>query len=252
MKKQKVEILYQDESIVVVNKPSGLLSVPDRFDVNIPNLKHLLAEIFGQTVRTVHRLDRDTSGVICFAFTEDAHRHLSQQFSAHTPRKTYWALVEGALAVAEGTIDYPLVEDPRKPGLMMIAAKGLEAHTTYQVLQQYQSVAWVAVNIFTGRTHQIRVHLRAIGHPLVGDPFYGQRAAFLVSSIKGKKFRLGKHATEQPLLERTALHAAQLAFLHPATEALVEFEAPLPKDLRAVLQQLEKWDSLTPKNKPEW
>ncbi len=240
MKSNKIDVIFEDETLIVVDKPTGLLSIPDRFDADLPNLKQILRE--SGDIFTVHRLDKDTSGLIVFAKTEAAHKHLSQQFSTHTARKHYLALVEGVPVPAEGEINLPLIEHPRKAGRMMTASKGLNAHTLYRTERNFASVSLLEVEITTGRTHQIRVHLQAIGHSVVADPFYGRRAAFFLSSIKGKKFNIGKHQDEQPLLARTALHAAKLQIVHPQTEALLTFESPLPKDLRAVVSQLEKWD----------
>lgn len=240
MKISKTAVVYEDDALIVVDKPSGLLSIPDRFDADLPNLKQILRE--SGDIFTVHRLDKDTSGLIVFAKTEAAHKHLSQQFSTHTARKYYLALVEGTPIPESGEINLPLIENPRKAGRMMTAAKGLNAQTLYKTVQNFATVSLLDVEITTGRTHQIRVHLQAIGHSVIADPFYGRRTAFFLSSIKGKKFNIGKYQEEQPLLNRTALHAARLQILHPVSEALLSFEAPMPKDIRAVLAQLEKWD----------
>lgn len=240
----KLEILHQDSAMIVINKPAGLLSVPDRFDGKLLNAKHLLRDKF-EEVYTVHRLDRDTSGVLCFARTKEAHRALSMQFADHQPQKEYLALVEGALTSAEGEIDTAMQEDPRRPGRMMVASKGgFAAFTTYKVEERFADFTWVSVRIQTGRTHQIRVHLQSIGHALVADPLYGRRSAgLLLSVVKGRKYRLAKNKEERPLLARTALHAASLGFTHPTSGEEVSFTAELPKDLRASLQQLRKWNS---------
>lgn len=242
MTKNKFDICYQDEDLVMVNKPAGVLSVPDRYDQDKPNLKHLLGESLGD-IFAVHRLDRDTSGLICYARNAAAHSHLSQQFSERTVTKEYLALVEGRVVDEEGEIDRFLIENPAKLGRMMVAKKGLAAHTTYQVYQRFRDFTLLKVNITTGRTHQIRVHLQSIGHPLVADPFYGRRSEFLLSSVK-RKYHQNKAAVERPLLSRTALHAHQLQIVHPVSGELLIQEAPFPKDMRASLQQLEKWNAL--------
>lgn len=242
--KLKLDIVFQDDSLVLINKPAGLLSVPDRFDGKLANAKHLLRDHFGE-IYAVHRLDRDTSGLLCFARTQESHRALSAQFAAHQPEKRYLALVEGVLEVEEGEIDRPLQEDPRRPGKMMIAIKGgLSALTRFQVVERFADYSWVSVTIQSGRTHQIRVHLQSIGHPLVADPLYSRRSSLLLSSIKGRKYRLGKDKEERPLLARTALHAHSLSLVHPTTASSLQQEVEPPKDLRASLQQLRKWNAV--------
>ena len=242
--KLKLEILYEDLGLVVINKPAGMLSIPDRFDAKLINAKHLLRQQFGE-IYVVHRIDRDTSGVMCFARTKEAHRALSTQFSEHRPEKKYLALTEGAVSVDEGEIDSPLQEDPRRPGKMRVADRGgLTAFTKFQVIERFVDYTWVSLEIQSGRTHQIRVHMQSIGHPLVADPLYSRRSSFLLSSIKGRKYRLGKEKEERPLLVRTALHAVSLGFVHPDTgDAMVHTVDP-PKDLRASLQQLRKWNPM--------
>lgn len=241
-KQMRDSILWKDEHLVVVNKPAGLLSAPDRFDPNIPHLRQVLTPAFGQ-LWMVHRLDKDTSGLILLARNAEAHRSLSQQFAERQTRKVYRGIVEGRVQQPEGTIDYGLAEDPRRPGKMAVSNKGQSAITHYRVREQFDHFAELEVTIETGRTHQIRVHLQAIGHPLLADPLYGLRDSFLLSSIKGRrKYNLQKFTEERPLLNRTALHAWQLEFQHPESQKKMSVEAPLPKDLRAVLKQLQKLD----------
>lgn len=242
MGKERIDLLYQDEDVLVVNKPADFLSVPDRYDPDLPNLKHYLRDRYEQ-VWPVHRLDKDTSGVICIARNEAAHRHLSQQFASHSPTKIYWALAEGRIPKPEGELQFPLAPHPGKAGRMSVSNKGQEAHTAFRVLESFASCTWLEVRLLTGRTHQIRVHFQAYGHPLVADPFYGKRTAFYLSSIKKKRFNLRADEQERPLLARTALHAASLEIVHPGTGESLKVEAPLPKDMRAVLNQLRKWNT---------
>ncbi|MEZ4988137.1 MAG: RluA family pseudouridine synthase [Saprospiraceae bacterium] len=241
MKKNNIEILHEEDTFVVVSKPSGLLSIPDRYVAQAPNLKALLQNTIGE-IYTVHRLDKDTSGVICFAKTAEAHKSLSEQFSQHETIKFYTAIVEGIPLQKEADIDLPIIEHPRHPGRMTTAKKGMSAHSHYRVVQNWKRHTQLEVQIFTGRTHQIRVHLKAIGHPLLGDALYGRQPQFFLSSIKGKKYNVGKDDEELPLLSRTALHAHFLQFMHPETGEPVRFSVEMPKDLRAVIQQLNKWD----------
>ncbi|MTB52914.1 RluA family pseudouridine synthase [Lewinella sp. W8] len=238
----KVPIIFEDEHLLVVNKPAGLLTVPDRYDPGIGNLVHYLGTRYGDPILPVHRLDRPTSGVVVVARTPAAHKELNRQFREREVDKIYHALVEGVPAAEEAEIDEPIGPNPGKSGQMMVTARGKYALTLYKVMEPIgDQFSLVGVQIFTGRTHQIRVHLAYIGHPLVVDPFYGKRTEFMLSEIKGRKYRLGKHTHEErPLLNRVPLHAHRLAFTHPATGERMSFEAERPKDMRAVLNQLRK------------
>ena len=224
----------------MANKPPGLLSIPDRFAPEKPNLLALLTHQYGK-VWTVHRIDRETSGLICFARNEEAHRHLSQQFENRTVEKVYLALLDGASVPEEGTIDRPIAPSHKEVGKMMVAAKGKSAVTHYKAIERFRQFTLVEARIETGRTHQIRVHFESIGHPLAIDSLYGRREAFYLSEVKGKGYQLGRDKEERPLMSRLPLHAWKLALGHPHTGERLEFEAPLPKDFSAVLKQLKKW-----------
>lgn len=230
-------IIYKDDNFIALNKPSGLLSIPDRMGQDI-SLKVMLQETFGQ-IYTVHRLDKDTSGLIIFAFTEEAHKHFSQQFEARLTEKIYQGLVIGSPVNPEGSIDARIAEHPVKKGLMTIYAKGKESLTDYKVLEDFGIYSWMQFRIHTGRTHQIRVHMKEIGNPIVCDELYGDGKPVLLSSFKNK-FKLSKNELEErPILGRLALHALRLKLTGMDGEK-IELEAPLPKDMRATLQQLEK------------
>jgi len=230
-------IITDTPEFIALNKPSGLLSIPDREGKDI-SLKKLLIEKYGN-IFTVHRLDRNTSGLIIFAKTEEAHKHLSQQFEERQTEKIYLGMVLGSLANKKGTIDVPIAEHPVKKGLMTVYRKGKEAITDYEVLEDFRIFSWVQFQIHTGRTHQIRVHAKHIGHPVVCDDLYGDGKPVLLSSLK-HKFKLSKNELEErPILDRLALHALSLQFLNTKGET-VKLEARLPKDLRALLQQVRK------------
>jgi 23S rRNA pseudouridine1911/1915/1917 synthase len=234
------ELLYEDAAVLVVAKPAGLLTIPDRFG-NKDSLQSALERDHGK-VYVVHRLDRETSGVLCFARSEAAHRHLSMQFEHHTVDKFYHVLVEGIVHHDEGEIDKPIGEHPTIPGKMIITAHGKPSLTFYRVLERFQRYTLLEAQLKTGRTHQIRVHFQNIGYPLAVDALYGRRAAFILSEIKGKAYKTGKYSGEErPLLERTSLHASRLRFDHPVSGERLEFCAELPKDFQAVLNQLRKW-----------
>ncbi len=243
MAKEKVEIVFEDEQLVIVNKPPHVLSIPDRFSPEKPNLQHMLTEKYGK-IWTVHRLDKETSGIICFAKNEDAHRHLSLQFSDRQVEKYYLALVDGHPSPEQDIIDKPIAKHPHKGGQMTIHHSGKPALSEYELVEKFRHFSLLKVQIKTGRTHQIRIHLKSIGHPLVVDSIYGKREALYLSEIKQRRFRLGKDQEERPLLSRIALHAFTLKITHPESGEVVQYEAEPPKDMRAVLQQLRKWATL--------
>lgn len=232
-----LDIIFENEQFIAINKPSGLLSIPDRLGQEI-SVKDLLKQKLG-SIYTVHRLDRDTSGVIVFAKTEEAHKELSQLFEGREMEKYYVGLVYGQMMNPSGSIDAPIMEHPGKTTKMMTHAKGKVSLTDYEVLESFRLYSWVQFRIHTGRTHQIRVHMQHIGHSIVCDEIYGDAKPILLSSLK-KNFKLAKIAEEEkPILSRLALHSYRLKFT--LGRETFELEAPLPKDLRAVLQQLRKW-----------
>ncbi|MFN0174821.1 MAG: RluA family pseudouridine synthase [Saprospiraceae bacterium] len=234
------DLIYEDEQILVVSKPAGLLTIPDRAG-NQDSLVAALQSKYGK-VFIVHRLDRETSGILCFARNEAAHRHLSMQMEHHTADKFYLALLDGVLHHEEGEIDKPIGEHYHIPGKMAVTNSGKSSLTFYRTLERFQRFTLVEAQIKTGRTHQIRVHFQSIGYPLAIDALYGRREQFLLSEIKGKKYKLGKFTEEErPIMARTSLHAARLRIQHPTTGEIMEFHAELPKDFAAVLNQLRKW-----------
>lgn len=239
--KIKLDFLFEDADLVIVNKPAKRLAIPDRFDGKKPNiyqqLKHQL-----ETVFVVHRLDYETSGAICFAKTASAHKHLSKQFEERSVGKKYWALLDGILPNETGAIEIGIAPHPVQKGKMIASKKGKQALTHFKKLEQFRRFTLVEADIKTGRTHQIRVHFASIGHPLSIDPYYGKRTEFLLSEVKRKRYNLSKSQEERPLMSRTTLHAYQIKFTHPTTEEMIQIEAPLPKDFKAVLNQLRKWD----------
>lgn len=217
-------IIYQDEDIVVVDKPAGLTvhPAPGHPSGTLVNaLLTLVPELAASrdNIRPgiVHRLDKDTSGLLVVARNERARTDLTRQLKERQVRKTYLALVQGVPQPAQGTIEAPIGRHPRNRKKMAVVAGGREAETKYRVREAMDRFALLEVEPVTGRTHQIRVHLAAIGHPVVGDAVYGKRS---------------------PLVERQFLHAWRLAFDLPSSGRIVEFESPLPADLRAVLEQI--------------
>ncbi|MBL7697846.1 MAG: RluA family pseudouridine synthase [Chitinophagaceae bacterium] len=237
MKKQLFSIIFENEDFVAVDKSSGLLSIPDR-DGDEVSLKRILKDKYGE-IYTVHRLDKDTSGIIVFAKNEATHRFLSRSFEERSVEKYYEGLVKGTLHEKEKTIDAPIAQNTVKKTQMIIHKRGKESVTDYKVLEEFGKFTLLEFRIHTGRTHQIRVHMQYVGHPIVCDGLYGDGEPVLLSSLK-KKYNLSKNELEErPLLNRLALHAARLKFKDANGNAFT-FGAPLPKDMSALLQQLRK------------
>ena len=230
------EILFENDLFIALNKPTGLLSVPDRMQ-SIPSLKDLLIEKYRE-IFTVHRLDRETSGVIIYAKTAETHQYLSVIFQERQVEKTYCGIVFGVPASPKGTIDLPMREHPAKNGTMIVHRKGKAASTGYEVLENFGKYSLVQFDLYTGRTHQIRVHMKETGHPILCDALYGDGKPFYVSSLK-KNYNHSGFEEEKPILARLALHAAKLSFTDSKGNPFC-FEAEMPKDLRALLSQMRK------------
>lgn len=234
----KPEIIAETNDWIAVNKPSGLLSIPDRHQHEIPSVRSWLEARHGEAF-VVHRIDKDTSGLLIFAKNEAAHKYLSQLFEGRQVKKTYLGIVNGSPLHAAGTIDAPIAEHPAKNGSMITHAKGKPAVTHYKVLEALGKFSLVEFDIETGRTHQIRVHAKHMGHPIVCDPIYNDGRGVFLSDFK-RKVNLGKYTEEErPILHRLGLHAFRLSFTDQ-NGSPVNLEAPLHKDMRALLHQLEK------------
>lgn len=225
-----LDIVYEDADLLVVDKPAGLVvhPAPGHTDDTLVNallayLPSLREDANGEKTRPgiVHRLDKDTSGLLIVAKTSRAHSALAEQMKRHDVIKRYLALVEGNVSLEQGSIDAPIGRDPRHRQQMAITTTGSrEARTHFRVLRRFAHHTLLELRLETGRTHQIRLHLKAIGHPVVGDPIYGS----------------GNVLKRVPL-KRQFLHASQLQFHHPATGQLLELKAPLPGDLQKVLDE---------------
>lgn len=236
----QLDIIFEDEDIIAINKEPGMLSIPDRYDPTIPNLQTSLNRIY-HDIFVVHRLDKNTSGIIVFAKNAEAHRDLNLQFQERETRKFYYAVVKGHPPQDEGSIDTGIMKT--SSGKVIIHDKGQESRTLFKTLEKYKYHSFLELELLTGRTHQARVHLEYLGCPLVVDPDYGGDEGFYLSSVK-KHYNLGKHEEERPLVDRTPLHAARLLLHHPVSEEIVTLEADLPKDMNALLKQLRKWSSI--------
>ena len=224
-----LDVVYEDADVIVVNKPSGMVvhPAPGHPDGTLVNalLYHCAGTLsgIGGALRPgiVHRIDRDTSGLIIAAKNDAAHQYLSAQLADHTLARTYECIVVGALREDRGTVDAPIARHPSDRKRMAVVAGGREAVTHWEVIARYPGYTHVRCRLETGRTHQIRVHMAYIGHPILGDTVYGAKK-------------------EVPGLTGQCLHAVGLRFLHPRTHEVVELSCPLPDEFTRMLQKIRK------------
>lgn len=203
-----LQILYQDEAILVLSKPSGLLSVPGKAPEHQDSLQLRVQRVF-PTARTVHRLDMATSGLLVMALTADAQRSLNWQFERRQTQKHYIAVLEGRLKAQSGVVDLPLICDwPNRPKQMVCFQRGKAAQTLFEKMAVEDDLTRVRLTPITGRSHQLRVHMQWLGHPICGDKFYG--------------------TAPDEKTERLQLHAEMLGFHHPETGRWLQFQTPAP------------------------
>ncbi len=231
-----LHIVHEDDAIVVVNKPPGIVVHPGAGNPQgtLANalLHHAPALAGVPRAGIVHRLDKDTSGLLVVAKTLAAQTHLVRQLAARTVKREYLALVHGRVAAA-GAVDAPIGRHPTARTRMAVTARGKPARTRYCVVERFADATLLAVTLETGRTHQIRVHMDSIGHPLVGDPTYGRRAG----PREGKR---GSGQSAPTAFPRQALHAARLGLVHPASGAACEWRSDLPGDVRELIDRLRR------------
>ncbi|QAV21654.1 RluA family pseudouridine synthase [Paenibacillus chitinolyticus] len=297
-----LEILYEDEHLLIVNKESGMIVHPTHghYLNTVANAAVHHWKERGENVRfrPVHRLDQETSGVLAIAKNPYVHQQISEQMIAHSITKEYLAIVHGTVAEDRGTIDAPIDRDPEQPHVRIVTPSGYRAVTHYETVRRYDGITLVRLMLETGRTHQIRVHMKHLGHPLLGDKMYGPEADAPARKSEGSPSGEARDAAEGcaagegvygapeadsaageparppaadfaageapgadvsggmpgapsaapspaaddaagPALARQALHAYRLGFVHPGTRERVEFTAPLPADMQAVLDACE-------------
>lgn len=258
-------VLYEDDSLIAFDKPSGLLVAPDRWDKSRENLMGQIHAAMGRGVANVHRLDADTSGVLLCAKTKPALDFLSGQFQGKTVEKLYLALVVvlpaervmkiGAALRAEGgglpgafAVDLALGPDEDNPGRMRVHRRrgGKASRTEFRVLEAFGRFAWLECRPVTGRTHQIRIHLAAAGAPVLGDAFYGDPGERLLLSDLKRRYK-GRDR-EKPLVDRLALHARRLTVVHPQSRAPCTIEAPVPHEFEVALKYLRRFSPGAPRS----
>lgn len=223
-----LNIVYDDEHIVVINKPRGMVVHPSQSHTSgtlvnalLYHYKDQLSSLSGkERAGIVHRIDKDTSGLLIVAKSDEAHSELQRQFKNREVKRTYEAIVHGAISHDHGLVDAPIGRDPKQRQNMAVVDQGKRARTHFRVIKRYEKFTHIECQLETGRTHQIRVHMKYINHPLVGDPKYGPRKPFV---------HIGQ-----------VLHARSLEFIHPITEERICLTSELPEEFKDVLNRLDK------------
>lgn len=239
-------VLHEDDELIVVDKPSGVVTVPGRGETGPTALERVwayLKKVEGAGAlapRVLHRLDKGTSGVLAFARTPEAQTRYGRAFTDRTAEKLYVCLVEGRPEWAEMVAEYPLAPATKKPGRWRLDPEGKPSETHFTVLRRFRKFSWLEARPRTGRTHQIRLHAKALGHPLAYDDFYGRIKPLLLSEVK-PDYRPSKRREELPWLQRLPLHASRLVLPVEGRPEPLVLESPLPKDLARVLRDLKKY-----------
>ncbi|MHC5033639.1 MAG: RluA family pseudouridine synthase [Planctomycetota bacterium] len=239
-----LDVIYEDRWIVVVNKPADLVVHPSKghqtgtlVNALVHRFRHLSGLYGPLRPGIIHRLDRDTSGVILVVKDERVHERIARQFEERRVDKEYIAICEGRVELDGDLIDAAIAPDPRSRDRMLVReSDGRPAQTIYEVVERIGDFTVVRCKPRTGRTHQIRVHLQLLGHPIVADSLYGRRDAVYLSDLTGSE----RHPEEEPLLDRQALHARRLTIYHPKREEEMTFEAPLPDDMSRLIDALRR------------
>lgn len=247
----EIPVLYEDDHLLVISKPARLLTSPDRYDRERPNLMRLLLDDVASGspwakernlnyLANVHRLDFETTGILVLTKNKPTLVTLANLFGSEKPLKTYVALVSGIPQADTFTVDLKLRPDRVRVGRMRWAKDGKRSQTEFSVIERWPGIALMRCCPRTGRTHQIRVHLYASGLPIFGDNLYGENRQLFLSQIK-PGYRLGDGETERPLTPGLMLHAWQLDIEHPVTGTPLHLEAPWPKALSVAVRQLRRY-----------
>ncbi len=239
-----LDILYEDENLLVLNKPAGMVTHPaygnytgTLVNALLYHCNHLSTLNDETRPGIVHRLDKDTSGVMVIAKTDAAHAFLARQFSVRTVSREYLGLVWGTFREKKGIIEASLGRSKSDRKKMAVVANGKHAVTEYSVIEQFEYLSLITLKLHTGRTHQIRVHLAHIGHPVFGDPTYNGRQIVAGSGSQKQKAQVQQLLK---ILHRQALHAKTLGFIHPATKEKMFFDSNLPRDLESLLNSVKE------------
>lgn len=235
--KQKNFLLFNNQDFLIAQKPSGIPVIPERW-ADEECFLHMLEKITKEKLFVVHRIDKVTSGLIIFAKNPKAHQKLSLAFQEQKVHKEYLALTQGIFGYQTYTANFPIQET--KSGKSFVDEKGKPSLTHFELVQNFQDYSLVCAKPITGRTHQIRVHLAYLGVPIVCDTLYGFNKPLYLSQMKRKNFKLKYQQQELPLIQRTALHAWKLSFDWNNTP--MAFECPYPKDFKAAIHQLSKYN----------
>lgn len=239
-----LEVLFEDQELLIVNKPAGMVTHPAYANYSgtlvnalLYHSRSLSAVNTAQRPGIVHRLDKDTSGLMVVAKTDHAHHFLALQFSKRTIDREYWAVVWGTMKQNRGTIEASLGRSKRDRKKVAVTAEGKHAVTEYEVLETFDFLSLIRLMLRTGRTHQIRVHLSHIGHPVFGDPTYGGRSETW-GGLTGKKSR--EAARLLKMVNRQSLHAKTIGFVHPSSQKRIKFDSELPADMQRLLDELRE------------
>ncbi|MBM4167602.1 MAG: RluA family pseudouridine synthase [Ignavibacteria bacterium] len=235
-----LNIVFEDDVLLIVNKPAGMVTHPAYGNYSGTLVNALLSycnRLSGVNTEMrpgiIHRLDKDTSGLMVIAKTDSAHHLIARQFSRRTIDREYWAIIWGTLGQPRGTIEASLGRSKRDRKKVTVTREGKHAVTEYEVIRKLDYLSLVRLKLKTGRTHQIRVHLSHIGHPVFGDPAYGGRSATW-GGLKGKKSQQALNLLK--LMNRQALHAKTVGFVHPVSREHVCYDSELPEDMQQVIE----------------
>jgi len=237
-----LDIIFEDASLLIVNKPAGMVTHPayNNYSGTLVNAllhhcNHLSTLNTEMRPGIVHRLDKDTTGLMVVAKNDVVHAFLAKQFAKRTIDREYWAIVWGRFKSTKGTIEANLGRSKRDRKKVAVTEDGKSAITEYEVLKEFDFLSLVRLHLKTGRTHQIRVHLAHINHPVFGDPTYGGRSNTW-NGLEGKKAHSAANLLKR--IPRQALHAKTIGFIHPATKEFVKFDSELPADMKAILENI--------------